>query len=185
MERRPEDLEGTQSERGSVRIRHGLKRRPNALFNFNPWFSIAGLLFIYVTIRIVEYFCYYPGDMWQYFQSGTESGIFVKYVDSKELLDWVRNPDIEMIRVVPKEGFPRLREHECRLFWVTFVMNGRRLTFEQLEGVIKEIVESKGDRGYLIVLEDRTPEWLSHGDFVAICDILRTNDARLIAVAVK
>jgi hypothetical protein len=90
-----------------------------------------------------------------------------------------------MIQVVPTEEFPRFREHEYRLPWVTFVLNGRRLTFEQLEGVIKEIVESKGDRGFLIVLEDRTPEWLSHGDFVAICDMLRMNYARWIAVVVK
>jgi len=179
--------------------RSKLKPRRNLLFRTSRSLSLAGISFLGVTLTLLIVIIMFP------YVPEPETGIFVHTITYSEVARESLYADA-ILRVVPRGEMLRPPSPTERFPRLTFIIEDRPLSFEQLEGYLKTFWERLKKRrrlvyeydawrvptrdGWLrptkvlVLIEKEAIGYLDHGDFVAICDMLKQANFGKIVVVV-
>jgi|GEM_PF-6549730 len=191
----------TVEERRPVKARNLHKHRRRVFFNMNQLLFLFGLPIYGIFIVLYVFLSLSP----QWRMRKPESGIFIKMVDSEEIEVIKEDPDVLFVKVSPKSNMISRDTHGDRLSRLEFSILGRNYSFKGLEvdfpkrifvqktlgrsrwGCLEyQVIRSSGfqSKSVLLVFDSKALDYINHGDFIAICDMLKQKDAPGLMVTV-
>lgn len=187
------------------RLERGIKPRRNLLFRTSRSLSLAGISFLGVTLTLLIVIMMFP------YVPEPESGIFIIWAPYSEAVNYEYEYVTTTVRIVSVEKLNRPRSYNDTFPNLTFVFKETPFLLEQLECYIEVIRERPSDSlsslwkdkfgrvhpvpdyldycaffiSVLLVIDEDVLEILSHGDFIAICDMFKMHDFCRIIVTTE
>lgn len=110
-----------------------------------------------------------------------ESGIFVKPASYQHIMAGYRDWDMLLIRLRPLAP-NRLNYKDNQMHQIRFFIEGKSFSYQDLSAVVESYVDTSTARTATLVLDRNAACQLTHGEFTAICDLLKVKRCKRIIV---